>query len=314
VRRFHREGSQLLSRFELSSRSSCESARSREKLSELNAFISLLPKERSRKRGGSTDAPRGEVLGPLQDPITAKDSSGPKATRRPRIEDHADFVPDRDAPRSRASRPGGGAPGKTNLHELAYGVSNVNPHYGAARNPWDRTGSAAVERRLGGRARERRRLRSIGTDTGGSIGSPLALRHRGAQTTYGRISARGDPLSWSLDHVGPMAGRSTTWPFCTKRCRGAVEAGAGRGARPSGISSRSSPRHFFENLAPEVEASCEAPSRGSSLRFNGRARRAGDRAPGRLPEHHRLRRGFLLITRRTSAPARRTMARTRESS
>ncbi len=27
--------------------------------------------------------------------------------------------------------------GKTNLHEFAYGCTNINPHYGPARNSWD---------------------------------------------------------------------------------------------------------------------------------------------------------------------------------
>lgn len=98
--------------------------------------------------------------------------------------------------------------GKLNLHEFAYGTTNVNPHFGSARNPWapDRiTGgssggsAAAIAARLC--------LGTLGTDTGGSIRIPAALCGvTGVKPTYGRVSVRGViPLSWSNDHVGPLA-------------------------------------------------------------------------------------------------------------
>src|SRR5207237_3571647 len=98
--------------------------------------------------------------------------------------------------------------GKTNLHEFAYGVTSINPHYGTARNPWDPQritggssgGSAtAVALALG--------FGSLGTDTGGSIRIPASLCGIvGLKPSYGRVSLRGVvPLSWSLDHAGPMA-------------------------------------------------------------------------------------------------------------
>jgi aspartyl-tRNA(Asn)/glutamyl-tRNA(Gln) amidotransferase subunit A len=98
--------------------------------------------------------------------------------------------------------------GKTNMHEFAYGATNINPHYGPARNPWDSeriTGgssggsAAAVAAGLG--------LASIGTDTGGSIRCPAALCGiTGLKPTYGRVPRTGVfPLSDSQDHVGPIA-------------------------------------------------------------------------------------------------------------
>jgi aspartyl-tRNA(Asn)/glutamyl-tRNA(Gln) amidotransferase subunit A len=100
--------------------------------------------------------------------------------------------------------------GKLNMHEWALGVTGVNPHFGAARNPWNTayitggsssgSGAALVAGLCYG---------SLGSDTGGSIRIPSSLCGVvGLKPTYGRVSVRGViPLSWSLDHVGPM-GRS----------------------------------------------------------------------------------------------------------
>ena len=97
--------------------------------------------------------------------------------------------------------------GKTNLHEIALGVTNVNPHYGTCHNPWamDRvaggsSGGSAVAVATG------MSLAALGTDTGGSIRIPAALCGVvGFKPTFGRVSTRGViPLSWNLDHVGPL--------------------------------------------------------------------------------------------------------------
>jgi aspartyl-tRNA(Asn)/glutamyl-tRNA(Gln) amidotransferase subunit A len=97
--------------------------------------------------------------------------------------------------------------GKTNLHEVALGVTGVNPHYGTVKNPWDTSrisggssSGSAVAVSLG------MCLAAVGTDTGGSIRIPAALCGVvGLKPTYGRVSTRGVvPLSWNLDHVGPL--------------------------------------------------------------------------------------------------------------
>ena len=97
--------------------------------------------------------------------------------------------------------------GKTNLHEFAFGATSVNPHYGAVRNPWDpdriaggSSGGSAISVALSAA------LGSMGSDTGGSIRIPAGLTGTvGLKPTYGRVSIAGVvPLSWSLDHVGPM--------------------------------------------------------------------------------------------------------------
>ena len=98
--------------------------------------------------------------------------------------------------------------GRTNLHELALGVTGINPWFGTPTNPLDpslapggsssgsavavATGEAAV---------------AYGTDTGGSIRIPAACCGVcGLKTTWGRIPVAGvRPLAPSLDTVGPMA-------------------------------------------------------------------------------------------------------------
>lgn len=119
-----------------------------------------------------------------------------------------DNFPGEDAPVvSRLKNSGGVVLGKTNLHEIALGVTGVNPHYGVAKNPWDpsricggSSSGSAVAVSLG------MSLAAIGTDTGGSIRIPASLCGVvGLKPTYGRVSSYGViPLSWNLDHVGPL--------------------------------------------------------------------------------------------------------------
>ncbi|HSL28250.1 MAG TPA: amidase [Anaerolineales bacterium] len=97
--------------------------------------------------------------------------------------------------------------GKTNTHEIALGVTGNNPHYGTSRNPWDPSripggsSSGSTIAVATGMA-----LGALGTDTGGSIRIPASLCGVvGFKPTFGRVSLRGVfPLSWNLDHVGPL--------------------------------------------------------------------------------------------------------------
>ena len=98
--------------------------------------------------------------------------------------------------------------GKTNLHELAYGITGVNAWSGTPVNPRDprrvpggsSSGSATAV--AAGEADI-----AYGTDTGGSIRIPAACCGiTGLKTTWGRIPLDGvRPLAPSLDTVGPMA-------------------------------------------------------------------------------------------------------------
>jgi len=102
--------------------------------------------------------------------------------------------------------------GKNNLHECAYGGSGVISRYGPAKNPRYQ-GRTTAGSSSGSAAAVASGLcyGALVTDTAGSIRLPAAFCGIvGFKATYGLVSARGVmPLSWSLDHVGPMA-RSVT--------------------------------------------------------------------------------------------------------
>jgi aspartyl-tRNA(Asn)/glutamyl-tRNA(Gln) amidotransferase subunit A len=98
--------------------------------------------------------------------------------------------------------------GRLNLSELALGPFGDNAHHGDAETPW-RPGHAAGGSSSGSGSAVAAGLAygALGTDTGGSIRLPAACCGIvGLKPTYGRVSRAGAmPLSWSLDHVGPLA-------------------------------------------------------------------------------------------------------------
>ena len=170
----------------------------------LNAFITVIPPEQLTL---SEDA-HGKPLFGI--PLAVKDlynTKGIRTTSGARF--FADHIPQEDAyVVQKIKQAGAQIIGKANTHEIALGVTNNNPHFGACRNPWDVTrtpggssGGSAVAVATG------MALAALGTDTGGSIRIPAALCGVvGFKPTYGRVSLRGIlPLSWNLDHAGPIA-------------------------------------------------------------------------------------------------------------
>src|SRR5271168_3464011 len=107
----------------------------------LNAFITVT-EELARARAAVMDGELAKDVerGPMHGvPIAHKDlvmTRGVRTTAGSKI--FADFVPDRDAVvATKLSDAGAVMVGKTGLHELAYGITSTNPHFGAVRNPWD---------------------------------------------------------------------------------------------------------------------------------------------------------------------------------
>lgn len=154
--------------------------------------------------------------------------------------------------------------GKANTHEFALGV--VTP---PTRNPWD------VDRIPGGSSGGSGAavaaslcLGALGSDTGGSIRIPAACCGIvGLKPTYGRVSRYGVlPLSWTLDHVGPMAKTVEDAALLLRAIAGRDPRDASTLDRPvpdytkaltgevRGVRLGLPKEHFFELLAPEVEA------------------------------------------------------------
>jgi aspartyl-tRNA(Asn)/glutamyl-tRNA(Gln) amidotransferase subunit A len=121
----------------------------------------------------------------------------------------ADHRPRQTAPAVRRLEDAGWANvGKTNLHELAYGVTSENPHFGTVPNPLA-PGRVAGGSSGGNAAALAAGLAdgALGTDSGGSIRIPAACCGVvGFKPTFGLVPMEGCfPLAPSFDHAGPMA-------------------------------------------------------------------------------------------------------------
>ena len=119
------------------------------------------------------------------------------------------FVAERDATAvTRLAEAGAVTLGKLNMAELAMGPYGDNAHHGDVQNPW-RVGhvSGGSSSGSGAAVAAGLALGALGTDTGGSIRLPAACCGiAGLKPTYGRVSRAGAmALSWSMDHIGPMA-------------------------------------------------------------------------------------------------------------
>jgi aspartyl-tRNA(Asn)/glutamyl-tRNA(Gln) amidotransferase subunit A len=157
--------------------------------------------------------------------------------------------------------------GKTNTHEFAYGPTGDRSYFGPTRNPHDLSrisggsssgSAAAVAANL--------LYGALGSDTGGSVRIPSALCGVvGMKPTFGRVSKRGVfPLSWTLDHVGPLtrtvednalllnalAGHDPRDPYSANRTAEDFARELRRGVQGGVIGV---PRDFyFEHVADEV--------------------------------------------------------------
>jgi aspartyl-tRNA(Asn)/glutamyl-tRNA(Gln) amidotransferase subunit A len=166
--------------------------------------------------------------------------------------------------------------GKLNMSELALGPFGDNPHHGDVDNPW-RRGHVAGGSSSGSGAAVAAGLvfGALGSDTGGSIRLPAACCGIvGIKATYGRVSRAGAmPLSWSLDHLGPMArtvrdaalmlqligGHDPCDATSSSRPLGDLVAGLRR--PPAGLRVGLPDNYYFDGVAPEVRAAVESAAR-----------------------------------------------------
>ncbi len=182
-----------------------------EKNPRLNAFITVTS-ELALEQAAASDARRAKKrdVGPLDGiPIALKDlffTKGIRTTAGSLL--YKDYIPDHDsAVTERLQMAGAVLVGKTGMHELAYGVTSNNPHFGAVRNPHDPDcvpgGSSGGS---GAAVAADMCFMAMGSDTGGSIRIPSAFCGTvGLKPTYGRVSRYGSfPLGFSLDHMGPL--------------------------------------------------------------------------------------------------------------
>jgi aspartyl-tRNA(Asn)/glutamyl-tRNA(Gln) amidotransferase subunit A len=175
----------------------------------MNCFITLLAEPAlAQARAADTRRAKGERLSPLDGiPIALKDNIDLAGV--PTSNGMAKFrTPDRDAAVTENLRQAGAVLiGKVNMHEGALGATTNNPHHGAAQNPW-RLGYTPGGSSGGSAAAVAARFcaGALGTDTMGSVRLPASYCGlAGLKATYGLISTRGVvPLSYGLDHVGPI--------------------------------------------------------------------------------------------------------------
>jgi len=232
---------------------------------ELHAYITITREVAlAQARAAEREIRAGDYRGPLHGvPISLKDLldvNGLRTTAASRVRDN--HLAAADAPCVANLREAGAVfLGKCNLHEFAFGTTNEDSAFGAARHPVDvnrspggSSGGSAVSVATG------MAFASIGTDTGGSIRIPAAACGVvGLKPEYGDVSTAGVvPLSRSLDHVGPLCRSVEDAALVYDALRGATtdrtpEAREVRGLR-FGV-----PRpYFFALLDPQVASSFES--------------------------------------------------------
>jgi aspartyl-tRNA(Asn)/glutamyl-tRNA(Gln) amidotransferase subunit A len=177
----------------------------------LQAFLTVLPQAAmDRSRLADQERKENRNRGPLHGiAIGVKDAFDVRGVRTTAGSKVIEYVPTEDAAVVQALEAAGAVIlGKLNQHELSYGITSNNPHFGAVRNPWD------TERIPGGSSGGSAVavaadlvFAALGTDTGGSVRIPASYCGVvGLKPTFGRISRVGlVPLAPSLDHVGVLA-------------------------------------------------------------------------------------------------------------
>ncbi len=178
---------------------------------EFNAFITVLPEKALEEAAlAEKEIAAGEYRGPLHGvAVGLKDLICTKGVRTTMgCAFFEGYVPDQSATVAlKLEQAGAIIIGKTNTHELAYGATGDVSHFGPTRNPHspDKI-SGGSSSGSGAAVAAGLCYAALGSDTAGSIRIPSALCGVvGIKPTFGRVSKRGVfPLSWTLDHVGPL--------------------------------------------------------------------------------------------------------------
>ena len=192
---------------------------------QLNAYNTVFADQAlAEARQAEADIGRGDYRGPLHGiPIGIKDiyECGPTTCGS---ESLADYIADQDCTSvAKLKQAGAIVVGKTATYEFAYGFPTTQSYFKPTRNPWsldhDAGGSSSgtAASTAAGLA-----YAGMGSCTGGSIRWPAqACGIVGLKATYGRVSRAGVyPLSWSLDHTGPLARSVTDAALMLQGCAG----------------------------------------------------------------------------------------------
>ena len=178
----------------------------------LHSFITLTADRALKQaREAEKELHSGNDRGPLHGiPIALKDlyaTKGIRTTCHSAVLEH--WIPDHDATAvAKLQEAGTILLGKLGMHEFALGGPSVDAPFPAVRNPWNTAhipgGSSSGS---GAALAAGFCYGALGSDTGGSIRTPSShCGVVGIKPTYGRVSRSCVvPLSWSLDHTGPMA-------------------------------------------------------------------------------------------------------------
>lgn len=239
---------------------------------QLNAYITVVHEEAlSEASRAEKEIIAGNLKGPLHGvPVGLKDiiyTDGVRTTMGSQI--FQNYVPDHDATVVEKLREAGAVVvGKLNTHQFAYGPTGDRSYFGPVRNPYDTTKvSGGSSSGSGAAVASSLCYAALGTDTGGSVRIPASCCGVvGMKPTFGRISKYGIfPLSWTLDHVGPMtrtvednaivlgalAGHDTRDPCSVRKETEDFTRYLDQGIRGSVVGVPSS--FYFENVEEEVQ-------------------------------------------------------------
>ena len=243
----------------------------------LNAFITVTSESAlAQARRADDELARGNWRGPLHGvPIALKDlfdTAGVRTTAGSGV--FKDRVPVDDAEVVRRLKAAGAVlVGKANMHEFAFGGTSLVTYFGGVRNPWDQRRIAGGS--SGGSAAAVAAglcFGALGSDTAGSIRQPAAYCGIvGLKPTFGLVSTTGVvPLSWSLDHVGPMTRTVKDAALMLQVIAGfdpmdtasvsmpVPDYSAALRARISGLRVGVARPFFFDGLDPEIERAMAA--------------------------------------------------------